>query len=99
MKAVHAAQYGITCAVIDGTETVTAAEVIEYCTAIGAVRLADGTEYCVQLRADVGPELWTGESLRRSLQDRDLGMPDDAPGLRAAFDRPRRFTRGEESGD
>jgi hypothetical protein len=42
--------------------------VISHCRTTDAVRRLDGVEYVVQLRDDVGPELWTEESLRRSLR-------------------------------
>jgi hypothetical protein len=41
--------------------------ILDFCHASSAVRTADGVEFCVQLRPEVGPELWTENSLRDSL--------------------------------
>lgn len=59
------AQYGMACVVAEDGDT--AQHVIDYCRDAGAWREVDGVEFCVQLRPDVGPELWTERSLRRSL--------------------------------
>lgn len=67
MPSRFAVQYGIPCVV--AVEGARAADVIDECWRVGAVRTVDGEEFCVQLRADVGPELWTEESLRRSLPE------------------------------
>jgi hypothetical protein len=65
MQIVRSQQYGINCVVVG--PGVTAQQVIDVCREEGAVREVDGVEFCVELRPEVGPELWTEESLRRSL--------------------------------
>lgn len=64
MHSVHSRQYGTPCVIPspeDGALTV-----IDHCREIGAVLYDDGEEFCVQLRADIGPELWTERALQRS---------------------------------
>lgn len=65
MHIIDSEQYGTPCVVAARTDTADA--VMARCQAVGAIRDVDGLEYVVQLRSDVGPELWTDESLRRSL--------------------------------
>lgn len=65
MRETHSRQYDLPCVIADRTEP--AQMVIDRCHELGAVREIDGIEYVVQLRPEVGPELWTDESLRRSL--------------------------------
>lgn len=60
-------QYGLPCVIPEPGDT--AADVISHCRSTGAVRRIDGIEYVVRLRDDVGPELWTEDSLRRSLAE------------------------------
>ncbi len=63
---IRSKQYGIPCVV--PPPTATAQIVIDKCRTVGAViDYGDGEEFCVQLRDDIGPELWTESSLRRSL--------------------------------
>jgi hypothetical protein len=62
---VYATQYQSLCLVPHPDDT--ADTIIQECRAVGAIRLVDGEEFVVQLRDDVGPELWTEDSLRRSL--------------------------------
>jgi len=65
MELTSADQYGISCVVAEDGDT--AQQVIDFCWEAGATRQIDGIEYCVQLRPEVGPELWTERALRRSL--------------------------------
>jgi hypothetical protein len=65
MRETHARQYDLPCVIADRTDP--AQMVIDRCHMLGAVRKLDGVEYVVQLRPEVGPELWTDESLRVSL--------------------------------
>lgn len=65
MRETHARQYDLPCVIADRTDP--AQMVIDRCHTLGAVRKVDGIEYVVQLRPEVGPELWTDESLRDSL--------------------------------
>lgn len=67
MHLIFASQYSMPCVVADDGDT--AQEVIDRCWEVEAVRTEfDGFEFCAQLRSDVGPELWTESSLRRSLE-------------------------------
>ncbi|MFD5089375.1 hypothetical protein ACFWMR_02150 [Amycolatopsis thailandensis] len=68
MRIKYASQYEISCVVPEPGDT--ADEIIQGCRDDEAVRLVDGEEFCVELRADVGPELWTEESLRSSMAAR-----------------------------
>lgn len=65
MRIIHAHQYGIPCVVAEEGDTGDA--VIARCDAVGAVRRVDGVEYCVEMRPEIGPELWTEPALRVSL--------------------------------
>lgn len=60
-------QYQLPCVCVEAPDFVTYHEVACVCDAIGAIRREDGIEYVVELRPDIGPELWTDESLRRSV--------------------------------
>lgn len=60
-------QYQIPCVCVENPAAMNADALIAECEAADAVRRIDGIEYCVELRNDVGPELWTEESLRRSV--------------------------------
>lgn len=72
-------QYGIPCVSVESPDFANADALIAMCETIGAVRTVDGIEFCAELRDDVGPELWTEESLRRSvgkkLSERNPNMP------------------------
>lgn len=59
-------QYGIPCIAVESPDFVNVDALIARCEEIGAVRKVDGIEFCVELRDEVGPELWTEDSLRRS---------------------------------
>jgi hypothetical protein len=65
MRETHSRQYDLPCIIASRTDP--AQKVIDRCQEVGAVRQVDGIEYVVQLRSEVGPELWTDESLRLSL--------------------------------
>lgn len=66
MHLIFASQYNTPCVVVEDGDT--AQQVIDRCWDAEAARDVDGVEFCVQLRPDVGPELWTERSLRRSLE-------------------------------
>lgn len=64
---IFAEQYGTACCVPYADET--ADELIERCQMEGAVFYEDGPAdecYVVQLRPDVGPEIWTAAALRKA---------------------------------
>ena len=68
MKAGHSFQYGTPC-VIYNDPTETADDVIETCREIGAIFHEEGPDdecFVVELRRDIGPELWTEGALRRN---------------------------------
>lgn len=71
MLIVRSEQYGINCVVVGQNDNDTAQAVIDVCREEGAVREVDGVEFCVELRSEVGPELWTEASLRQSLSRRE----------------------------
>lgn len=60
------AQYQLPCVCVEDCDRIEAVAVIAFAEGIGAIRRDDGIEYCVELREEIGPELWTEESLRRS---------------------------------
>jgi hypothetical protein len=60
------AQYEMPCVKVENPDDATANAILATCREIGAVRNVDGEEFVVELR-DVGPELWSEESLRRSV--------------------------------
>lgn len=66
MDLIYSAQFNTACVVAEDGDT--AQEVIDHCWDSGSMREVDGVEYCVQIRPDAGPELWTERSLRRSLE-------------------------------
>jgi hypothetical protein len=69
LHGIDSEQYGCGCAVAFWGNT--ADEVIEYCRAMECtVDSGDGEQFCVALRPEVGPELWTETALRRSLDKR-----------------------------
>lgn len=59
-------QYGIPCVVAFPQDS--AERIIEHCRRMGAIwtQDPDGEQFCVVLRFDVGPELWTESALRKS---------------------------------
>lgn len=60
-------QYGIPCVVPIPGES--AQDVIDRCEKEGAVYTGEGEEdYCVQLRPDVGPEIYSKSALMRSIR-------------------------------
>ena len=65
MIVIRSKQYNIACVIPPDTDE--AQTVIDFCREVGAVLDYDGEEFCVMLRPEVGPELWTESSLRRSL--------------------------------
>lgn len=64
MHVKFASQYNINCIVPEPDDTVD--EIVQACRDDEAIRTVDGEEFCVELRPEVGPELWTEDSLRRS---------------------------------
>lgn len=62
-------QYELPCVSVENYRNANADSIIAECELEGAVRRVDGVEYCVELRSDIGPELWTEESLRRSCRE------------------------------
>ena len=66
-KVVFSDQYNVACVSVESADWIDPDALIAECQANGAIRNVDGTEYCVELREDIGPELWTEESLRRSV--------------------------------
>jgi hypothetical protein len=65
MKPTYSKQYAIPCVLVASSEP--AQDVIDYCREVGAILNSDGEEFCVELRPEVGPELWTEDALRKSL--------------------------------
>lgn len=67
MRLVWSSQYNIHCVVAEPGDTATA--VIDRCREpeISAFLTDDGVEFCVQLRDEIGPALWTEQALHRSL--------------------------------
>lgn len=60
-------QYSLPCVSVESPDFANADALIAMCGDLGAIRRVDGIEFCVELRDEVGPELWTEESLRRSV--------------------------------
>lgn len=58
----------------------TVEEVLEWCVEEGAVwdEDPDGREYCVILREDVGPELWTESALRRTWAQKEKKQSEES---------------------
>lgn len=68
MHTVDSEQYGCACVVVFPGDA--GNKVIEHCRNMGAIYREDGATdecFCVVLRFDVGPELYTETALRRSL--------------------------------
>ena len=66
IRLIYSQQYRKSCVVISLTDV--ADDVIAACRANGAVWVDwDHDSFVIQLRDDVGPELWTEAALRRSL--------------------------------
>jgi hypothetical protein len=59
-------QYQIKCYVVEDGDT--AQQIIDRCREAGAVRRVDGEEFCLDIRPDAGPELWTEDALRWTVQ-------------------------------
>lgn len=68
MRETWSEQYNLPCVDVEDYRTASADAIIAMCEDIGAIRRddPDGDEYVVVLRHDVGPELWTESSLRRT---------------------------------
>lgn len=68
LREIWSEQYGIPCVAVENPNTANAFAVIAMCEGPGAVRDEDpeGREYCVELRNEIGPELWTESALKRS---------------------------------
>ena len=66
-RVVFSDQYNLACVSVENADMVQPDALISECELAGAIRYVEGVEYCVQLRDDVGPELWTEDSLRRSV--------------------------------
>lgn len=67
MSIIYAEQWNIPCLIPYENET--GDELIERAQMEGAVFYEDGPDdecYCIQLRPDVGPEIWTSTALKRS---------------------------------
>jgi hypothetical protein len=69
-KVFFSGQYEVPCVAIADPSIVDADWLIKKCREVNAVRNVDGEEFCVELRYEIGPELWTEESLRRSVGKR-----------------------------
>lgn len=65
MRVIVSSQYISNCVVAEDGDNVE--RVLDLCWKTGAVRTVDGVEFVVQLRQEVGPELWTEDALRSSL--------------------------------
>jgi hypothetical protein len=66
MRIVFSVQYGVPCVVAEAGDT--ADDILEWCSEEGAVLdHGDGDEFVVELRPDIGPELYTEAAIRRSL--------------------------------
>ena len=65
MNVSYASQYDSNCVTAETGDT--AQGIIDFCHEVDAIRRVDGLEFCVELRTEVGPELWTERALRRSL--------------------------------
>ena len=83
------------CCIVPGPNN-TVEEIIYACTEVGAVFFDEGErQYIVQLRPEIGPEVWTEESLRRSISCEyklNPRIPREAPHKpREAPHKPREF--------
>ena len=67
LRETYSDQYRLPCVGVECPDRTHPDRIIEMCQAIGAVRDIDEIEYCVELRPDIGPELWTEDALRRSV--------------------------------
>jgi hypothetical protein len=64
----HSAQYG--CPAVVARQGMTADDIIKACRDIGAIFHEDGPDdecFVVEVRSEVGPELWTERALRGSV--------------------------------
>lgn len=65
-------QYQKPCIILPEGHGCSADEVIKHARHMGAIDREDGPDdecFVVELRADIGPELWTEEALRRSFKE------------------------------
>jgi len=72
MHVVFSDQYQMKCYIPEEDDT--AQQIIDRCRAAGAVRLVDGEEFCLEIRPGAGPELWSEDALRRTLNGRAQGL-------------------------
>lgn len=75
-RVIYSDQYSLPCISVEDRGLIAFEDLIAQCHAAGAIRQddPDGPEYVVELRADVGPELWTESALRRSV-GKKLAVP------------------------
>lgn len=67
-KLEFSSQFGVACVCVESPDFMNADALIAMCIQVGAIlNSGDGDEFCVELRSDVGPELWTEASLRGSV--------------------------------
>lgn len=60
-------QFNVACIAVENPDYMNADALIAICEDSEAILNNDGVEYVVELRPDVGPELWNEDALRRSV--------------------------------
>lgn len=66
-RVIFSDQFNCACISVEMPNYMNADALIAICEDAEAILHNDGVEYVVELRPDVGPELWTEDALRRSV--------------------------------